>query len=378
MNDYRKTALRNTFYIDVLAILSAFAVVMLHANGVFWSHPSGRLWITSNCIESMFYFAVPVFFMISGATLIDYRDKYTTREFFVRRLIRVGIPFVAWKTGCILALGNLPYRHIVSKETAFIIIDELYNSSIIGIYWFFLPLFVIYLSIPFLASVQEKKKNYLYVILWSVSVMAAQLFVNVMKWRFDWSIDLNFNKIASVVSAYPLLYPILGYYLATFEIPRKYRIVIYLLGLAGFLMHFGGTMLVTRPDGPIDGMFKGRRNLPFCQKHGFSNIPERISSFVRLHQALYVLRLFKPFLFHSVLSEIPGVFLLHLFQDIRQSGHLFPVHPAGMGDRQMHRGPACPPATGLRPPPHQNTRSLPQHSPCVVKVSETRCFPAFS
>jgi len=304
MNDYRKTALRNTFYIDLLAILSAFAVVMLHANGVFWSHPSGRLWITSNCIESMFYFAVPVFFMISGATLIDYRDKYTTREFFVRRLIRVGIPFVAWKTGCILALGNLPYRHIVSKETAFIIIDELYNSSIIGIYWFFLPLFVIYLSIPFLASVQEKKKNYLYVILWSVSVMAAQLFVNVLKWRFGWSIDLNFNKIASVVSAYPLLYPILGYYLATFEIPRKYRIVIYLLGLAGFLMHFGGTMLVTRPDGPIDGMFKGYGNLPaVLQAAGIFLFVKNMDFQILPNAFLRMCTFIKPYTFFVFLSH---------------------------------------------------------------------------
>ena len=304
MTDDKKTEKRNYIYIDVLTILSAFAVVMLHANGVFWSHPTGRLWVTSNCIETMFYFAVPIFFMISGATLMDYREKYSTREFFVRRAIRVGIPFLAWKTGCVLALGDLPYRHILSKETAFIFVNEFYNSSIISVYWFFLPLFVIYLSIPFLASVREKRTSFLYVIAWSVLVMAAQLLVNFLKWRTGSTLDLDLNKITSVVSAYPLLYPMIGYYLATYEIPRKWRIAIYLLGIAGFLMHFAGTMLVTRPDGPINGMFKGYANLPAVLQAAGIFLFVRNIDFQRFPNA--VLRLFaflKPYTFFVFLSH---------------------------------------------------------------------------
>ena len=300
MKDERSSAIEQRIagqtylYIDVLTILSAFAVVMLHANGVFWSHPAGRLWLTSNFIETLFYFAVPVFFMISGATLMDYRAKYSTREYYVRRLIRAGIPFLAWKTGCVLALGNLPHDHIVSKETASIFINEIWNSSIIPVYWFFLPLFVIYLTIPFFASVQEKRKNFSYVIVWSLLVMAAKLVFSCLKWEFGWSIDLDLNKISSLVSAYPLLYPLLGYYLATYDIPRKYRIAIYLLGIAGFLMHFAGTMIVTQPDGPINGLFKGYDNLPavlqamgiflFVKDIDFRRFPEafhRLCAFVK-------------------------------------------------------------------------------------------------
>ena len=226
MQDTQNTASQPRIYIDFLAIVSAFAVVMLHANGIFWSHPAGRLWITSNCIEAMFYFAVPVFFMISGATLMDYREKYSTREYFVRRAIRAGIPFLAWKTGCVLAMCHLPYGHFFSRETAFIFLNEFWNSSVITVYWFFLPLFVIYLSIPFLSSVREKRTNFGYVIAWSVLVMAAQLLVDFLKrkWGLGSSLDLNFGQISSVVSAYPLLYPLLGYWLATYEIPRKCRI----------------------------------------------------------------------------------------------------------------------------------------------------------
>ena len=27
------------FYVDVLAVISSFSVVILHANGIFWKHP---------------------------------------------------------------------------------------------------------------------------------------------------------------------------------------------------------------------------------------------------------------------------------------------------------------------------------------------------
>ena len=79
------------YYIDTLTILSCIAVVYLHANGIFWTHPSGRLWLTSNVIESFFYFAVPVFFMISGATLLEYRQRYSTLTFIKSQIYIVYI-----------------------------------------------------------------------------------------------------------------------------------------------------------------------------------------------------------------------------------------------------------------------------------------------
>ena len=315
MKDTPNTAVQPRIYIDFLSIVSAFAVVMLHANGIFWSHPAGRLWITSNCIEAMFYFAVPIFFMISGATLMDYREKYSTKEFFVRRAIRAGIPFLAWKIGCVLALGGLPWGHIVSRETVFIFLNELYNSSIIGVYWFFLPLFVIYLSIPFLSSVRDKRTNFGYVIAWSVLVMAAQLLIDFLKWKWGLgaSLDLNMGKLFPVVSAYPLLYPLLGYWLATYEIPRKYRISIYLLGIAGFLMHFVGTMYVTSPDGPISGMFKGYANLPaVLQAAGIFFFVKNID-FEKFPRAVLRLCAFiKPYTFFVFLSHF--YFVLYVQQ----------------------------------------------------------------
>lgn len=46
--------------------------------------------------ETVFYFVVPIFFMISGATLMDYRDRYNTKDFFIKRGLCTFIPFIVW------------------------------------------------------------------------------------------------------------------------------------------------------------------------------------------------------------------------------------------------------------------------------------------
>ena len=97
-------------FITVLSVLSAFAVIALHANGVFWRfNAEAAWWRSANVIESAFYFAVPVFFMISGATLIDYRDRYDTRAYAKKRAQKTLLPFLAWT-----ALGTV-YRVLMRE-----------------------------------------------------------------------------------------------------------------------------------------------------------------------------------------------------------------------------------------------------------------------
>ena len=80
-------------YIDFLGCISAFAVVMLHTNEVFHIFSYEAYWVTANAIECLMYFAVPVFLLISAATLLNYRERYSTKEFFIRRMHKTLIPF---------------------------------------------------------------------------------------------------------------------------------------------------------------------------------------------------------------------------------------------------------------------------------------------
>ncbi len=77
MNNQKGKAVSKKFYISALSVLASFAVVVLHVNGVFWNFSRERYWITANIIESVMYFAVPVFFMITGATLMNYNKSFS-------------------------------------------------------------------------------------------------------------------------------------------------------------------------------------------------------------------------------------------------------------------------------------------------------------
>jgi len=74
-------------YIVFISVISAVSVLILHTNGCFWSFSStARYWRTANIIECIFYFAVPLFFMIIGVTLFDFYERYTLKEYFIKRL----------------------------------------------------------------------------------------------------------------------------------------------------------------------------------------------------------------------------------------------------------------------------------------------------
>ena len=58
-------ATNKKIHITALSVLSCFGVVCMHT-GSFWNFAKDLNWIFGNLIESVFYFAVPVFLMISG------------------------------------------------------------------------------------------------------------------------------------------------------------------------------------------------------------------------------------------------------------------------------------------------------------------------
>ena len=52
-------------YLPFVSVIAAFSVLILHSNGVFWVFSTDSYWKSANVIESVFYFAVPLFCMLS-------------------------------------------------------------------------------------------------------------------------------------------------------------------------------------------------------------------------------------------------------------------------------------------------------------------------
>lgn len=247
---------KDTFYLTVLNVLSCFSVVMLHCNAVFLTAPTGSLWISANLIETAFYFAVPVFFMLSGCTLLDYQQRYSTKEYFCKRFWKTVFPFLIWS---LLACAN--QMRILLRDGGTLnfdiltIADGIMNIKYMPIYWFFIPLFSVYLSIPILAGVKDKFRTFSY------GALMGLFFVSVMPLLSKlFHIPYNRGLIPGVVSGY-LFLSMLGYVLDNWKINRRERLCIYAFGIFGWGLHFFGTNWLSAP-GTIDATFKDYVNLP--------------------------------------------------------------------------------------------------------------------
>lgn len=245
-------------YISLASVLSAIAVIYLHANSCFWQFSTARYWITANLIESVFYFAVPIFFMISGAMLIDYNKRYSLKEYFSKRITKTVIPFIIWSF--IGLFIQIYYMHTIKLSSVDLtyIVNGLLNGNLVQVYWFFIPLFCIYLSIPVFASISDDKKKDIFIYVCSLTFILNILIpfiISVFGLKIDYSISI-------AVGGGSLFYTLVGYLIHKYEIPRKYRLIIYILAVIGFLMHFFGTYYLSMSAREVVKTYKGYTNVP--------------------------------------------------------------------------------------------------------------------
>lgn len=258
-------------YISVMNVIAAFSVVVLHANVSFWLDRATPFWSTANVIESVFYFAVPVFFMLSGATLIDYQDRYSTKEFFRKRYYKTVIPFIFWSVvGLLWAYRETLWAMIVGKPnnglnwTFLSITDGIINTKFRDIYWFFIPLFCVYMIIPLFASVKKEKRIKVFAYLIGISFVinfAIPFGLSLLK-RYA-EIDFRWTYKIYVGFEY-LFYVLVGYVIHKTDIKLKHRLIIYAVAIAGLLTHILGTYYETTINGhgSVVSFFKGYYNLP--------------------------------------------------------------------------------------------------------------------
>ncbi|WP_054690589.1 acyltransferase [Fructilactobacillus florum] len=152
---------KRIIYIDVINIIAIFSVLMLHSSQ--YSYTNGQV-LKNGIIQLIFIPAVYLFFMNSGAMLLDYRQKYSTKTFLIKRWKRVGIPLVAWSILWYLYdiretafPGPIPHHNPSISD----FIVSFLNNNIINIFWFFYAIILLYLLTPVLAILADNHKKIL-------------------------------------------------------------------------------------------------------------------------------------------------------------------------------------------------------------------------
>lgn len=295
-------------YFDLLNIFACFAVVALHVNGAVHTFAKTRNWVSCMFIEALFYFAVPVFFMLTGATLMNYRKRYDTGAFFKKRIFKTFVPFIIWSIiGICWSIFYTKGMKISDINTPAKFISAVINCKGMGIYWFFPALFSVYLTIPLFSLVDEdkrigKKGIFTYLILVYIVLNVLLPFVCRLT-GIQWNSALNAVSCGGYV-----VWFLIGYLLANTDINKKFRILIYILGLIGFFMYFYLTVQNSFKTGRFDKTYAGYMNIPAMLmgtavfvsfKYGKWNLIEKHEKAVRLVRNLS--------------SASFGVYLIHYY-----------------------------------------------------------------
>lgn len=239
---------KRVYYFDVLNVLACFSVIALHHNGGVWNFSNSWNWKTCLVVECFAYWAVPVFLMLSGANLLNYRNKYSTRIFFEKRFVRTVIPWLFWSISVLIWKASTG-QIILESHSMVYPIELLLTNKIENVYWFFSVLFGIYLSIPILAPLVKYRNLLWYMVIMSFLCMGTLPIISVL-------IGINISFSVPVISGL-IIFPILGYLLSTVDLKRKYRIILYLTGFGATLFRYVYTYIMSYRLGSTDTSIKG-------------------------------------------------------------------------------------------------------------------------
>lgn len=226
-------------YYDALNVFAMLAVLFLHFSTISHWYFEGRLYVLSLFNECFFYFAVPVFYMLTGATLFGYRERYDTKTFFKKRVTRTFVPFLLWSL--IMLCFQVSQGAMDWPQGPRTLINDIFNNRIMQVYWFFFPLFMMYLAMPvFSCMTSEKFRRPLWYAV-GVGVLTTAVLPPVCALvGLEYPGTLVFPLFSGL-----LLYPVLGYLASTTDFTKRQRTAVYAAGLVAVTIRFF-TILLSR------------------------------------------------------------------------------------------------------------------------------------
>lgn len=219
---------QTNFGISILRVLATLSVIIIHVSAplvVDFGKISSFNWNVANFYDSISRYAVPVFFMISGALLLG--KEFEIKDFLKNRLGKIIPPFLFWSL-----LYSLTNRYVFTHETfniSKVIRDVFYGSEYH--LWFVFTLIGVYLIAPIIQKwIHYSKQNDIkyFLIIWILT-----LFLTLP------GVAIYFPKINFAYFSGFLGYFILGFYLKKYiKCPNW---ISYLLIIIGVGITFFGT-----------------------------------------------------------------------------------------------------------------------------------------
>ena len=244
-------------YIDLIRILSMFAIIVLHsASYGLRAYYFSATWHILNIITSLATCSVPLFFMISGAMLLSDRKTDNIGFMLKSRLPRLIIPLLFWSIAYIAKDFYYIKKNLHVFDPAQLW-DTLVSilASPAGVHlWFMYALIPLYIAAPFIRriTVSERLVKYLLAIWFFACLFKTgyNMAPQQLKPLFNISILNKLNYIDGFLG-----YFVLGYYLHEHGFKLKYRLtlppILLMIAVIG-----AGTVYATYRSGEYSEIFK--------------------------------------------------------------------------------------------------------------------------
>ena len=245
-------------WISALNVFACVCVVILHCANGFFDGPGSEFYFPTAFVHATFYWPVPVFLMISGATLMDYRERMSTREYLGRRWRRVGIPFLFWSVMAVIYWYLVAWHmgkdwQVFDPIKIFVSIER---GDVNIYYWFFPALFSAYLLIVMLSAIEKRLRVRVLAFVAAIGVVYQLLNHTVLP-----LLGYSTTSWWDVPVAGLMLYPVIGYLCVAIDFTRKQRMAIYALGIAGWLLHLWSLWVYCVDLGRISDLFSSYDNI---------------------------------------------------------------------------------------------------------------------
>ncbi len=220
-------------YLDLLRIVSAFAVILTHVSAQYWYDlPTHSFsWNVMNVYDSISRYGVSVFMMISGALFLNPDKKFSVKKLYTKNIVRIVVAFLFWS-----AVYILFHYHTYPQPVQGI---DLLHTWMSGHYhmWFMFMLLGVYIITPIArAIVANPKAGWYFLGAALFFSFVTPLIVDHNDYLRGLYYTMDFHMTLGISCYY-----IAGGMIHHYGIPKLARRIIYILGVVGFV----GTAVIT-------------------------------------------------------------------------------------------------------------------------------------
>ena len=161
---------KHLFYFDFLRIFACICVVFMHTASSSLVRVGGIGWEILNCVTSLAFCAVPLFFMMSGYLLLSSNKTCDIKNLFLHRLPRLLVPLAVWSTIASAWLsfenGKFCFLTFLKKTLSSV------GTPVMPHFWFMYTLIAMYLISPFLARAIQSLDRKGHILLLSLCILS--------------------------------------------------------------------------------------------------------------------------------------------------------------------------------------------------------------